>query len=144
MLRIPLAAALPDDLVSVPVDDGFTIEFRVEPTGQSSFVRGGVRYLVAYATAAEIAAVTSPTGEVDLIQRLAPPGAPDREPVKHPHGWAITRLGGGDMHFFRRTKSLCGAVIGYAGLCYPTYRQSYFPGAMPLCERCRTQLELEG
>jgi hypothetical protein len=141
-MRIPLAAALPDDLVSVPVDDGFTIEFRVEPTGQSSFARGGIRYLVAYATAPEIAAVTSPTGEVDLIQRLAPLGAPGREPVKHPHGWAITRPGESDMHYFRRTKSLCGEVIGYAGLCYPSYRESYFQSPMALCERCREQLEL--
>jgi hypothetical protein len=135
-MRIPLAAALPDDLVSVPVDDEFTIEFRVEPIGQSSFVRGGTRYLVAYATAPEFAAVTSPTGEVDLIQRLAAPGSPDREPVKHPHGWAMSRPGESDMHYFRGTNSLCGAVIGYAGLCYPSYRESFFLGSVTRCPAC--------
>lgn len=135
-MQIALAAVEPDDLVSVQVDDDFSIEFRVEPHGQSSFIRGGTRFLVAYATPAEFAAVTSPTGEVDLLQRLAPVGTPGREQARHPHGWAMSRPGA-ELHYFENTAALCGAVAGYAGLCYPTYREGFFQAVTVRCDACR-------
>lgn len=124
-MRIPLAAVEPDDLVSIRVSESFTIELR---TRGLPFVRNGRRWLEAWATIPEIAAVTSPDDSVELLQRRA--GGPgEREPVRHPHGWAITRAESATVHYFEATVSLCGAVIGYGGLCYPSYDASYFAGA---------------
>lgn len=142
-MLIPVAAVEPDDLVSIQVDDSFSIEFRADPNGPS-FTRDGRRYLAAYATPNDLAAVFAPSGEVELIQRLDPPGTPGRESPKHPHGWAITRAGETVMHYFTGTKSLCGTVTGYAGLCYPSYRESFFHGALACCELCLEQLEQQG
>jgi len=142
-MRIPLSSALPDDLVSVPVDGVFTIEFRVSADRGGSVVQGGTRYLVAHATAPDLAAVRSLTDEVDLLQRVAAePGArDDREPVRHPHGWAITHPDGREMHYFEDTRSVCGQVAGYAGLCYPHFDQAYFPWRMKMCPLCVAERE---
>jgi len=112
----------------------------VSPTGDPQFVKNGRRYLVAWATISSIAAVTSPDGFVELLQRRPPDGFGTAEPVRHPHGWAITRPGSTEMHYFRDAESLCGAIIGYTGLCYPHFDQGYFPEPMTLCETCSREL----
>lgn len=141
-MRIPLAAVEPDDLLRIQVDADFSMEFRVPPFGRTHVVQNGKRYLIAWQTPASIGAVTSADGEVELLQRRNPlsPEA-DREPALHPHGWAITRPGKFDMHYFEDTESLCGKIIGYGGLCYPHFDQSYFPEQKTLCKECQTVLE---
>lgn len=131
-VRIPLAAVEPDDLVSIRVSETFTIELRARA---EAFTREGRRWLEAWGTLPEIAAVTSPDGTVELLQRRSPLDR-DREPVRHPHGWAIIRSDDHTIHYFEATVSLCGAVIGYGGLCYPTFDPAYFAGAFDELERC--------
>lgn len=128
---MPLAAVDADDLVAVHVSEGFTIEFRTPPTGDPSVVQHGRRYLKAWKTLPKFAAVASPDDTVELLQRRG-----DR-PLLHPHGWAITRDDPAEpLHYFRDTVSLCGAVVGYGGLCYPHIVPDFFPVSPILCAAC--------
>ncbi|PPH29279.1 hypothetical protein [Rathayibacter rathayi] len=143
-MLIPLAAVEPSDLVRIVVDDDLEIEFRVAPFGNPSVVQHGRRYLVAYATMSDLAAVASPTENVELIQRLPPrESGASREPIRHPHGWAVTHAQR-ELHYFDRTDALCGAVVGYAGLCYPKLRDDYFPNPPARCADCSAILAQHG
>lgn len=138
-MQIPLAAVEPDDLVSIRVSDTFTIELRTPPSGDATVIQNGRRYLRAWKTTPRIAAVASPDDLVDLLQRRG-----DGQPVLHPHGWAITRADlTEEMHYFRNTASACGEVIGYAGLCYPSYEATFFPEGMSRCTDCLTVIASE-
>lgn len=131
-MQIPLAAVEPDDLVSIRVSRTFTIELRTPPTGDATVIQNGRRLLRAWNTVPRFAAVASPNDTVDLIQRRG-----DGQPVLHPHGWAITRPDLSEiMHYFRDTTSACGEVVGYAGLCYPHFEESFFPAGMRRCPAC--------
>lgn len=131
-VEIALATVEPDDLVAVHVYDGFTIELRTPPTGAPTVVQGGRRFLEAWQTVGRFAAVASPSDTVELLQRRA-----DGEKIRHPHGWAFTKPSfEAPMHYFRDTRSLCGAVIGYGGLCYPVFDPHYFPEEVTLCDHC--------
>lgn len=132
-MQIPLAAVEPDDLVSIRVSATFTIELRTPPVGDATVVQHGRRFLRAWKTLPRFAAVASPDDTVELLQRHG-----DGQPVRHPHGWAITRPDLSEpMHYFRDTSSLCGEVIGYAGLCYPQFDPSFFPTDMTRCAACQ-------
>lgn len=134
-MQIALAAVEPDDLVSIRVSATLRIELRTPPTGEPTVIQGGRRLLRAWQTIPRIAAVASPDDTVELLQRRG-----GRGPVQHPTGWAITRPDFSEpMHFFRDTASVCGAVVGYAGLCYSRFDARFFPEGMTLCPDCAAQ-----
>lgn len=135
-MQIPLASVEPDDLVSIRVSETFSIEFRTPPTGDASVIQNGRRYLRAWKTLPRFGAVASPDDTVELLQRRG-----DGQPVRHPHGWAITRPDLSEaMHYFRDTSSVCGEVIGYAGLCYPQFDAGFFPDGLTQCPACLAAL----
>lgn len=138
-MRIPLAAVEPGDLVSVRVTDTFSIELRTPISGSATIANGGRRYLRAWQTVAQFAAVASPDDTVELLQRKS---LGDGQQTRHPHGWAFTRPDLAEpMHYFEDTESLCGEIIGYGGLCYPLFEAGFFPGEVTRCAACTSAVE---
>lgn len=135
LVQIPIASVEPGDLVEVDVDGSFTIELR---TIKEPFTNRGLWWLEAWGTIASIGAVTSPDGDVRLIQRRKH-GDPEKQ--QHPHGWAFIYAGQDEMHYCVDTTSLCEAVVGYVGLTYPTWDPAYFDEAVFPCEKCLAILE---
>lgn len=133
-VQIPIASVEEWDLVSIDVDGHFSMELRAhgEP-----FMNRGRWWLEAWGTIQTMAAVTSATGVVDLLQRrkIGRQYA-GGEPLRHPHGWAFIYAGQDVMHYCVDTTSLCTKVVGYTGLCYPVFDASYFAEGVYRCPGC--------